>query len=695
MGALAYVAAATGIIALLKELQTLRSSWRRSTSALPAPTTADIDKAKDMLAGLVSAQWKAETALRSLGDPEPIPVPWRSTENKELMVHPRLIARGALTFPSLNDQISDLADDFRTLRCRRLVILGGPGTGKTTLAVQLLMELVKTRRPDEPVPVLLSAARWDTATHPRLQDWLEACLHMDYPALRADELAPDSPRTLAIRSELLPILDGMDELSDEARAGILAALNESMCESDQLILTCRTDQFAQSVNQVGDVLNAAAVIEPRPLSPDAAADYLQACLPAKHHDAWSFVLNALREGTAPSLAEVTSTPFGLWLVRSTYIAPKYDPSSLLDLGRRDPSELNDHLCDRLIPALLSSRPLADDQAEPFRPRHTWKPEQVRRWLTYLSHQLTRGEKEASEVAWWHLARLTSTHAVRLAVSLVFGLVIYLAIGILTQEFWAGAALGLLAFFIVLFVIGSWFTESPGYADFRLRGRLPLLVRSLKDALIAGVFGALFGGLSAVASVFARYGAVSVNRVVVFDAAKNGAITIGLLSGTGFLIILGLIRWIERPAPTAAARTPLSTWRADRTLTIVRTLGGLVLVLLLGGVIGWQSYSLIHTPTPKEGLLLGLLIALPPGLLLGLMLGSHHAWLAYSLAIPQLATMRRLPVRAMDFLDDAHRLGLLRTEGPFYQFRNIELQKHLLRDQYLRSLGQPPRDAPTR
>jgi hypothetical protein len=31
---------------------------------------------------------------------------------------------------------------------------------------------------------------------------------------------------------------------------------------------------------------------------------------------------------------------------------------------------------------------------------------------------------------------------------------------------------------------------------------------------------------------------------------------------------------------------------------------------------------------------------------------------------------------MDFLDDAHRLGLLRTVGPIYQFRHADLHDHL-------------------
>ncbi|MFF4259734.1 hypothetical protein ACFY1L_52135 [Streptomyces sp. NPDC001663] len=43
-----------------------------------------------------------------------------------------------------------------------------------------------------------------------------------------------------------------------------------------------------------------------------------------------------------------------------------------------------------------------------------------------------------------------------------------------------------------------------------------------------------------------------------------------------------------------------------------------------------------------------------------------------------ATRRRLPFGLMPFLDDAHRLGLLRAVGPEYQFRHAEFQDHLAR-----------------
>ncbi|GAB3901756.1 hypothetical protein GCM10029964_091030 [Kibdelosporangium lantanae] len=55
---------------------------------------------------------------------------------------------------------------------------------------------------------------------------------------------------------------------------------------------------------------------------------------------------------------------------------------------------------------------------------------------------------------------------------------------------------------------------------------------------------------------------------------------------------------------------------------------------------------------------------------------HHAGYAYRIAVRRLARTRGLPRDLMSFLDDAHRLGLLRTEGAAYQFRHAALRDHL-------------------
>ncbi|MEV8637224.1 hypothetical protein AB0395_36835 [Streptosporangium sp. NPDC051023] len=81
-----------------------------------------------------------------------------------------------------------------------------------------------------------------------------------------------------------------------------------------------------------------------------------------------------------------------------------------------------------------------------------------------------------------------------------------------------------------------------------------------------------------------------------------------------------------------------------------------------------------------GLLLGLVVGLVVGIAVGLVVGplskGRCAWLVFTIVIRKLSRGGRLPRDLMVFLDDAHRLGLLRTVGPIYQFRHADLQDHL-------------------
>ncbi|GAA4100900.1 NACHT domain-containing protein [Actinomadura miaoliensis] len=736
-------------------------AWR-ATRPAAAPATDTLSHAKDVLAGVVAEQWKNEARLRALDDPDPIPVRWRTPQQSPhstsaLMDHAANVetasgpAAGAVWWTASSADIDALADRFRRTRRRRLVILGGPGAGKTTLALQLLLHLLATRTPEEAVPVMLPVAGWDTEQFPRLHNWLADRLPRDYPALRSPELGIDVVRALTRRGHILPVLDGLDELPPAARAKVITALNRSLGGDDQLILTCRTGEFAAAITAAADLVTSAAVLEPHPLTPAAAADYLTRCLPPSPGPHWQRILTVLRRtppadqdppgsvvgGPGKVLADVTATPLGLWLVRTVYIDRGADPAPLLDAARfPDVEKLRAHLFDQLIPALIGTRPPSDDPVDVFCPRLGHDPDQVRRWLGYLAHHLVHsgggGASRTPDFAWWRLAhharilnlrtRLGLGLALALGTGLVFG--IGIAVG---QTFWTattfpfpvalaagltnGVLYGLAAALVAALTIGAavslkartWAEDSPGYAEFRMRGRLTLLIRCIGRAalmtglplgLAAGVLFALsFTLVEALENAYdevlwgeatplglapafeqGRWAALDYLSGDALTDGAAAAVTVTITSG----IATGLLRWIETPAAIEQAVTPIRSWRADRALSIARAL---ITGLAVGVAIGCAAgYSIGRAEGLDMGLVAAVLVAVPLGSLTGLAamltFGGHHAWTAYTVATVALSRSDRLPRRLMPFLDDMHRLGLLRAVGPIYQFRHAQLQNYL-------------------
>lgn len=687
-------------------------TWGRRPKSVVAPTTAGIARAKDVLAGLVCQQWRAEALLRSLDDPDPIPVKWRLTRDERVMSPTTDLPAASVQRSGADDQIAALVSEFRRMRRHRLVVLGGPGTGKTTLAVQLLLALLVPRHEEEPVPVLLPLAGWDTAAFPRLHEWLAVRLEQDYPALRAPELGPGMAQILAERGHVLPILDGLDELPPAAQARVITALNRSLGGEDQLILTSRTTEFGHAVQTAREVLHSAVVIEPDPLTPATVADYLAGCLPPRPGPVWEQILTGLRTNPVPrsgpiaALARIAATPLGLWLLRAVYITPGADPEPLIDPDRFPGApRLRAHLFDRLIDALVTTRDPSIDPADPFRPRRRYDPIRVRRWLGYLAHHVSRTTNDDAitgtrHFAWWRLARdthaltrrtmLTLGFTVGLTYGLATGLVLGLLEGLIALEFRVGGGFtpglvkglmfGLDGGLIAGLAIGlrgtSWSQQSPGFADLRTRGRLRQLIglrgAVLRTMLAAGLAVGLMAGLVA-------------GLAEGFKAGLEYGLEAGLKAGPGFGFVFGLIggltygltKWAETPTRTVQASTPMTSWRADRALNMLRILTFGLAAGLAFGLMNGLAYAPISATAGLTSGFLGMLVGLLTfGPTVGLWPGEYHASLAYLIATYRLARADRLPRRLMPFLDDAHRLGLLHAVGPVYQFRHAELQDHL-------------------
>ena len=104
---------------------------------------------------------------------------------------------------------------------QELLILGEPGAGKSTLLLKLAQYLVEQSEQDaaQPLPVLLPLSSWATDTHRPLQDWLEEQFTLLYGVSRS------LSQQWIQAEQLLPLLDGLDEMEASARAACIAAIN--------------------------------------------------------------------------------------------------------------------------------------------------------------------------------------------------------------------------------------------------------------------------------------------------------------------------------------------------------------------------------------------------------------------------------------------------------------------------------------
>jgi NACHT domain len=124
-----------------------------------------------------------------------------------------------------------------------LLILGTPGSGKTTMLIDLAQYLLNraARNLNEPVPVILNLSSWRSPQRLRLTarkrsllaEWLVAELRERY----------SIPRTVGEawvdRGEILPLLDGLDEVPSAHRQLCVSAINDFRREHGLLsIVVC-------------------------------------------------------------------------------------------------------------------------------------------------------------------------------------------------------------------------------------------------------------------------------------------------------------------------------------------------------------------------------------------------------------------------------------------------------------------------
>jgi hypothetical protein len=591
--------------------------------------------------------------------------------------------------------LRSIAEFYTALSAKRLVVLGEPGSGKTVLAIELILQLLSPDRRDQTtprlVPVRASLAGWDTARP--FEDWLVERLRIDY------QLTLDSAGRLIEQRRVLPVLDGLDEMDPDLPAGhsatrpthAAAALDQlnrytEGAERAAVVLTCRQHRWAQ-LEQHGGSLRGATRIRLLPLGIDQIRTYLADRFvddPAQLA-AWQGVAARLDQPGSMAARAALSTPWRLHLA-SVLVQAGRDPVGLLVGSAEEDPVAAARRIDRLL--IAGYVPAATELAAIHQPGVRYDSAKVARWLGRLAAHLDWQTANAHEMA----SPPAGLSAVDLVPHLLWPIggwrrVRYLHAAVGFVLIVAAQVAGALAVFgpatVMLEDLHQWSADlgvapSPRLAGQFLVATIPLLVPlaltrlclqpwptlqiaarkvvPVGDRLMVGLAFGLVAGL--VAGFVAGF-------VAGLSAGRAVGLTVGLAVGLAFGLARGFLRWFQGG---------FASWRQDIAVTSPRSplrmqlAGALAAALAVGLATALMGRFAVGRPT------LGLAFGLVAGLSFGLI--DTLAPMRYAVGVGLAASMGRLPWRLGRFLDWACAAGLLRVAGAAYQFRHLELQRWL-------------------
>ncbi|WP_213008594.1 hypothetical protein [Paractinoplanes toevensis] len=578
-----------------------------------------LDQAAGELARRVRRQWTREAANRGLLHDDPLRVRWASS-TRPVQSSAASIAGQGVTRLKLHGDVVGIASAFRQLPHRKLVVIGSPGAGKTSLAVLLVDGLLAEPLVGEPVPVLLDIAGWSPRDH--LDTWLVRQLDELYPFL-----GKDLARDLVEDDRVLPVLDGLDEMPAASQTAAFAALRDAFGGRRPFVLTCRAQEYEALTTAAGVPLTRTAVVEIEPVG----VEELVAYLPGRHingENRWAGVAEELTVRPDGELARALDSPLMVFLARTAYDLPGSRPAELL--GLVDRAAIERHLLAAYVPAAygLRSPPAAGSQL------CAYEQESAERWLRFLARDLRR--RRSPGIAWWEIRQAATSWLQKVTLALVAvaaASAVPLVNGDSLDEGWVATA----------------FVFAGGLALLRRGGREPIRLgfRPAVPFLVVAVLG-IVGGL-----------------LVTVQAAPFGYLVFVLL----FLpvsVIIAAIGLLRSPPANLDQATPRGSLRAERVAAAV--------VLSMIGIVPFVSFAYLDSlRSGLESGALWMLIAITAMIVTS---APGLAWAEFDITRLYLAFRGRLPLRLMAFADDAHRRGVLRQVGAVYQFRHARLQAYL-------------------
>ncbi|WP_287355960.1 NACHT domain-containing protein [Moorena sp. SIO3B2] len=249
----------------------------------------------------------------------------------------------------------------------KLLILGAPGSGKTTMLLDLAKDLITRAQdqPDQPIPIIAELSDWKDNNQP-IAEWLAAYLKFRY------NLPEAITQEWITTGQLLPLLDGLDELGLERQKLCVQQLNQFVKHVPQIVVCCRKEEY-EADKQILDMRGEVCL---QPLTDQQIENYLKGFKDRP----WEGI-----QQDSDGLLELARMPLLLHLIPVAY------PDGLKRVGRsflgihfKDPKAKEDYQNEcrqKLFEAYI------DRKLEESDNRRGYSEEDTRRWLGWLAKQL--------------------------------------------------------------------------------------------------------------------------------------------------------------------------------------------------------------------------------------------------------------------------------------------------------------------
>ncbi|MEL7499474.1 MAG: CHAT domain-containing protein [Planctomycetota bacterium] len=220
----------------------------------------------------------------------------------------------------------------------RLLILGQPGSGKTTAMLQLVRLLVEqaNRDPTQPVPVVVSLSAWQDSEQ-SIADWVEEQLRDVYRVPRR------LSRQWIEELSLIYFFDGLDEVDSTIRNACVSAIHTFMSDvgAKGLVVCCRVAEYEQLDAQ----LSLGGAIHLQPLTLTQVSEFVDA-----GGETLAGLANAIERSDA--LKNLAQSPLMLNIMAEVYSGQKGEE---LGVALESEKECQNNLFERFIDRMFGRR----------------------------------------------------------------------------------------------------------------------------------------------------------------------------------------------------------------------------------------------------------------------------------------------------------------------------------------------------